>query len=77
MANIRKMFHIPFKKRRILTKNHLFNAFSHFLAQKTIFSVILGQLLPEVPILDVVVETNAVGAAEQGNNLKNLVLLLW
>ena len=33
--------------------------------------------LPEVPILDVVVETDAVGAAELGQDLHNLFLLFW
>ena len=33
--------------------------------------------LPKVPILDVVVETDAVGAAELGQDFHDFVLLLW
>jgi len=33
--------------------------------------------IPEVLILDVVVETDAVGAAKLGQDSQNLVLLFW
>ena len=39
------------------------------------FSLMMS--LPEVPILDVVVETDAIGAAELGQDFQNLVLLFW
>ena len=37
----------------------------------------MGRLLSEVPGFDVVVETDAVGAAELGNDLHDFLLLLW
>ena len=37
----------------------------------------MGRLLPEVPGLDVVVETDAVGAAILGDDLHDFLLLLW
>lgn len=36
-----------------------------------------GRLIAEVPVLDVVVEADAVGAAEPGQDLQNLLLLFW
>ena len=40
VANIIKMFHIPYKKRKNLTKNHIFIAFfSIFPSKKTAFSM--------------------------------------
>ena len=53
--------------------------FSHFEPKFMSFSVnnSMGRLLPEVPGLDVVVETDAIGAAELGDDLHDLILLLW
>ena len=37
----------------------------------------MGRLLSEIPGFDVVVETDAVGAAELGDDLHDFLLLLW
>ena len=42
-----------------------------------IIMVVIIITLPEVPSLDVVVETDAIGAAELGQDFQNLVLLFW
>ena len=42
-----------------------------------IIMVVIIFTLPEVPSLDVVVEMDAIGAAELGQDFQNLVLLFW
>ena len=42
-----------------------------------IMNPMVGLLLPEVPILDIVIETDVISAAELGQDFQNLVLLFW
>jgi len=42
-----------------------------------IIMVVIIFTLPEVPSLDVVVESDAIGATIIGQDLKNLVLFFW
>ena len=61
------------KKEKSDDKLHFYCIFLTFWSKRLSFSVILGQLLPEVPSLDVVVEMDAIGAAELGQNIISLL----
>ena len=67
------------KKEKSDGKSHFYCFFLNFGSKFMSFSVnnSMGRLLSEVPGLDVVVETDAIGAAILGDDLHDFLLLLW